>query len=71
MIIYNLFGRYVHFCKRRSTNFIVWSPYLLENKFMFYLLKKRGEVVPLRNVEAYRGSGGIAPLILNIGSKWH
>jgi hypothetical protein len=39
---------------RRSTNFVVWSPYLLENKFMFYLVKKRGEVVPPRIVEAYR-----------------
>ena len=32
---------------------------------MYYLVKKRGEV-PVYTVEAYRGSRGIVPLILNM-----
>jgi hypothetical protein len=31
--------------------------------------KVKGEVVPLHAVKAYRGSRGIAPLILRLGTK--
>ena len=28
------------------------------------------EAVPVRTVKAYRGSGGIAPLVINIDIRW-
>ena len=30
----------------------------------------KGKVVPVHSIKAYRGRRGIAPLILNIGTKW-
>jgi hypothetical protein len=32
-------------------------------------LKKKGAVAPVNPKQAYKGSGGIAPLILNLGAK--
>jgi hypothetical protein len=34
------------------------------------VIKGKGEVVPVHAMEGYRGSRGITPLILNLGSRW-
>ena len=31
---------------------------------------KKSKIVPVQTVKAYTGSGGIAPLILNVGTRW-
>jgi hypothetical protein len=31
---------------------------------------KKSKVVPVHTIEAHRGSGGIATLILNLGTRW-
>jgi len=32
--------------------------------------KGKGKVIPVYNIKVYRGSIGVAPLILNLGSRW-
>jgi hypothetical protein len=33
-------------------------------------IKRKGKSVPVRAVKAYKGSGGKAPLIFMLGTKW-
>ena len=35
-----------------------------------YPVAGKGKVIPTYAMKAYRGSGGIAPLILNLGTRW-
>jgi hypothetical protein len=35
-----------------------------------YLKEFRDQVVPVRDMKAYKGSRGMAPLIFNIGARW-
>jgi hypothetical protein len=35
-----------------------------------YLVAGKGKVVSAHAMNAHRGSGGIAPLILNLGTRW-
>ena len=35
-----------------------------------YIEGRKSKVVPVDNMRVYRGSKGIAPLILNLGVRW-
>jgi hypothetical protein len=36
----------------------------------FMIIKKNGKFFPLHAMKAYKGSRGIAPLIINLGTRW-
>ena len=38
--------------------------------YSMYIVKVKGEVVPVHNTKACRGTRGIDPLILKLGSRW-
>lgn len=42
----------------------------LERKKSWSLIKGKNKVVSVHAAEAYRGNGGIAPVTLNLGTKW-
>jgi hypothetical protein len=39
-------------------------------KFSRFVGKKKGKVIPVQAMMAYRGVGGIDPLILSLGASW-
>jgi hypothetical protein len=49
----------------------IWLIGLCLSFLMFVLLwVKKGEVIPVHAMKAYSGSGGVAPPILNLDSRW-
>jgi hypothetical protein len=53
-----------------------WSPATSERGVnamdvgLLHINSKRGEVFPIHAMNAYRRSRAIAPLILNLGTRW-
>jgi hypothetical protein len=41
-----------------------------QHRTSYMHLKGKGEVFPVHAMRAYRGSRGIAPLILNLSTRW-
>jgi hypothetical protein len=35
-----------------------------------YTNRGKGKIVPVHTTKAYKGTRGIAPLILNLGTRW-
>ena len=59
-----------HECGTTEINSKLWSRNRSKLYSLEYLGSGKVEVVPVHFMKAHRGSGSIAPLIINLSNRW-
>jgi hypothetical protein len=61
---------YTYHLTAQNSMLLACTCYYRQYLQLFLWLKKKDSVVPVHTMKEYRGSRGITPLILNLGTRW-